>query len=750
MIKSPKFTHSKKDNNKAQGRSTHLTAIVVSLVLSIIMITISVFNVSAVVIDVSSHDGLIDWNRIEEHVEGVIIRIGYGNDIEGQDDKQAIRNMNECERLGIPYGVYIYSYALTSDEVTSEINHTLRMLHGRSPVRGVWFDMEDADGYKESNGLDVYKDGELLTDFCIQFIEAMDKEGYKTGVYANYNYYKNVLNLERLANTRGFNMWLAHWGIEEPGMDCMMWQFGAYLIDGHEFDGNIFYADYSSPFKDRPDTDDNGENIERIDKAAGSSAIEAVNVDTNVNVIYRAQIRGSYWLPEVVNDEDYAGIQGTGITGITLSTDKGYAVYRVYAGGRWLSYVDSRNSDINDYYNGYAGNGAEIEAVEVYYYTPASLLINEATPYATLKDGRYHYAYYRVSRKNMDYYSDKMCELLNAGADIIGGCCGTTPDYIDRIASKADFTQNRQGEGCDWETDNSVQAVNTAFYHNKEGKKLIAVELAPPFDSNADKLLDAAHYLKSKGVDVLTFPDSPSGRTRADSILMAEKVSRQTGMCVMPHLCCRDKNAIAIRSQILGADINGINNFLVITGDPIPSVMRSSVKSVFNFDSVGFMNILDDMNSEQFADQPVTYGGAINQGRKRLDIEIGRVKKKMEAGATFFMTQPAFCDEDIERIATIKKETGARILCGIMPLVSFKNASFMKNEMTGINVTDEVLLRYRPDMTKEEGEQAGIDLAVEIINKSIDIVDGYYFSFPFIRVHMLDKIIKQSELYVNN
>ena len=102
----------------------------------------------------------------------------------------------------------------------------------------------------------------------------------------------------------------------------------------------------------------------------------------------------------------------------------------------------------------------------------------------------------------------------------------------------------------------------------------------------------------------------------------------------------------------------------------------------------------------------------------------------MEAGATFFMTQPAFCDEDIERIAIIKKETGARILCGIMPLVSFKNASFMKNEMTGINVTDEVLLRYRPDMTKEEGEQAGIDLAVEIINKSIDIVERILLLFP--------------------
>ena len=203
-----------------------------------------------------------------------------------------------------------------------------------------------------------------------------------------------------------------------------------------------------------------------------------------------------------------------------------------------------------------------------------------------------------------------------------------------------------------------------------------------------------AHYLKEKGVDVLTFPDSPSGRTRADSILIAAKVSRQTGMCVMPHLCCRDKNAIAIRSQLLGAHINGINNFLVITGDPIPQMIRSSVKSVFNFDSVGLMNIIEDMNEDQFKQEPIVYGGAINQGRKRLDIEISRVKKKMEAGAAFFMTQPVFSDEDIKRLSTIKKETGARILCGIMPLVSLKNATFMKNEMAGIDVTDEVLSRY--------------------------------------------------------
>lgn len=351
------------------------------------------------------------------------------------------------------------------------------------------------------------------------------------------------------------------------------------------------------------------------------------------------------------------------------------------------------------------------------------------------------------SDKNIEYYSQKVCDLVKAGANIVGGCCGTTPDYIKKIADMVNtigVVDNVRTE--DLSDGDIIQVKDSAFYSGKGSKKLIAVELAPPFDSDADKLMDAAHYLKEKGVDVLTFPDSPSGRTRADSILIAAKVARQTGMCVMPHLCCRDKNAIAIRSQLLGAHINNINNFLVITGDPIPQVIRSSVKSVFNFDSTGLMHIIEDMNEDQFRYEPVTYGGAINQGRKRLDIEINRVKKKMEAGATFFMTQPVFSDEDIERIRTIKNETKARILCGIMPLVSLKNATFMKNEMAGIDVTDEVLSRYSSDMTKKEGEHTGIKLASDIIDKTRDFVDGYYFSFPFNRVYMLEDILKMSDL----
>ena len=198
-----------------------------------------------------------------------------------------------------------------------------------------------------------------------------------------------------------------------------------------------------------------------------------------------------------------------------------------------------------------------------------------------------------------------------------------------------------------------------------------------------------------------------------------------------------------MRSVFLGAHINDIHNFLIITGDPVPSVSRSSVKAVFNFDSVGLMNIARDMNDESFKECPLVYGGSINQGRRNIEVEIGRVKKKMEAGAQFFLTQPVFTKEDADRLRRFKEETGARILCGIMPLISRKNASFMKNEIAGVNVTDEIVARYPENASREEGEAVGIELAKEIIAYTDDFVDGYYFSFPFNRVYMLEKILKK-------
>lgn len=348
---------------------------------------------------------------------------------------------------------------------------------------------------------------------------------------------------------------------------------------------------------------------------------------------------------------------------------------------------------------------------------------------------------------NPIYFASKVNGMALLGADIIGGCCGTTPDYIREVAKTVDLTPTVKSDETSANNENEKPVIKKSFFRNADGtikdKKLIAVELAPPFGADDKKLLEAAHMLKGLGVDVLTFPDSPSGRTRIDSVLMAQKVKNVTGFEVMPHICCRDKNAIAVRSTFLGASINGINNFLIITGDPIPVMARQVVKSVFNFDSVGLMRIADEMNSEALKDSPLTYGGAINQSRRRIESEIKRVQKKMEAGAEFFLTQPVFTAEDAERLRRVKEETGARILCGIMPLVSRKNALFMKNEISGVNVTDEVIERYPETADRDDGENVGVELAKEMIAATRDFADGYYFSFPFNRTYLLKRIIEE-------
>lgn len=359
--------------------------------------------------------------------------------------------------------------------------------------------------------------------------------------------------------------------------------------------------------------------------------------------------------------------------------------------------------------------------------------------------------YPKISRNQIKYsntakyFEEKMQELADFGSDILGGCCGTNPTFIEGLAQKLELSQKPRQKNEISDKKNSKPPIRKGFIYNENGnrknKKLIAVELAPPFDCNDEKLLESAHGLANLDIDVLTFPDSPSGRTRVDSVLMASKVHQETGLAVMPHICCRDKNAVAMRSLFLGAQINDIHNALIITGDPLPQVARETVKAVFNFDSTGLMSIVKEMNEDSFLSMPFSYGGAINQNRRNLEVEIKRIKKKIDCGAEFFLTQPVFSEQDVERLRLIKKETGATILCGIMPLVSRKNAIFMKNEIAGVNVTDEVVNMYPENGTKEQGEAVGIELAKKMMAATEDFVDGYYFSFPFNRTYMLKSIL---------
>lgn len=350
----------------------------------------------------------------------------------------------------------------------------------------------------------------------------------------------------------------------------------------------------------------------------------------------------------------------------------------------------------------------------------------------------------KIFSNNAEYFAEKMADIAGFGVDFIGGCCGTEPEYIKRTVERIGLLPASHREVRHMKPSaGKKRAEDSSFWHGKQaGEKLIAVELSPPPGANDEKVMEAAYKLKNRNVDVVTFPDSPSGRTRADSILMSMKVRQETKLCVMPHICCRDKNAIAMRSQLLGAYVNGVRNMLVITGDPVPTLMREDVKSVFNFDSVGLMKIINELNQEEFASDPIVFGGALNPNRPNLEVEIRRMKKKMAQGAGFFLTQPVFTKEDAERLRSIKEEMGgAKLLCGIMPLVSLKNALFIKNEMAGIHVDDEIISCFTPEMSREEGEMAGIGIARRVMAYTEDFVDGYYFSIPFNRVYLLEKIL---------
>lgn len=355
--------------------------------------------------------------------------------------------------------------------------------------------------------------------------------------------------------------------------------------------------------------------------------------------------------------------------------------------------------------------------------------------YTNMSRGRVLYS------NNIPYYVEMMEKLDDMGIRILGGCCGTTPEYISALAERL---RNRPLRPLlTKETDGSREYIareeNPLFTKLNSGKKVIMVELDPPFDDNADKVLEGAEYLKGKGTDVITLSDSPLGRARMESALLAAKVFRETGMPVMPHISCRDKNTIALRGMLLGLSVNDVRNLLIVTGDPVQK--GDSVKQVFEYNSIRLMNYIKTMNEEVFAGHPFLYGGALNYSGVNKEAIAARIKNKLAAGASYFLSQPVYSDEDIERIAYLKKETGAKIIVGIMPLVSHKNAVFIHNEMPGIHVSDEIMARYTEGLTREQYEEIAIEVSVDIIKKLGDFADGYYFMTPFNRYGLIQKII---------
>lgn len=343
---------------------------------------------------------------------------------------------------------------------------------------------------------------------------------------------------------------------------------------------------------------------------------------------------------------------------------------------------------------------------------------------------------------NAAYYSEKMSEIAGLGVDIIGGCCGTTPEYI-RLLAQQTAREERSHKKIGVLPRTDVEGRLSSFEERMaRGEKTYIVELDPPFDNDAGKVLRGALELKEHGVDLITLSDSPMARTRMDAGQLAVRLQQEAEVEVMPHVACRDRNMIAMRGGFLGMQMNGIRHFLIVTGDPVSRADRERVTPVYDFNSIKCMQYVKEMNQDVFAEAPLVYGGALNYHGANPDAIVERMRLKKEAGCRFFLTQPVYTEEDVERMRYIRERIDTKLMCGIMPLVSYRNAMFVRNEMPGIHVSDEIVSRYREDMSREEAEEVAVQVSVEIAEELYDIADGFYFMTPFNRTGLIARIME--------
>ena len=337
------------------------------------------------------------------------------------------------------------------------------------------------------------------------------------------------------------------------------------------------------------------------------------------------------------------------------------------------------------------------------------------------------------------YFAEQTARFIPHNISAIGGCCGTKPEFIKLLGELMEnhaLSSDIQFNGFK-KTESKKSSFSSQL---AEDKFVIAAELDPPNNADLTKMINAAHILKDCGVNIITVSDSPLGHAKMEPVLCSARIKREVGIETLPHICCRDRNINALRAVLYGAYSEGIRAVLAVTGDHIAETDRGVVKPVFNFGSVQFMSLISKMNEDIFSESPIIIGGAFDPIPRKAEFTLDRIDKKIESGAKFLLTQPVFSEEVIPVIEQAR-EKGIKVLVGIMPMVSYRNANFMKNEVPGVNVPQELVDRFSPDMTREESTMVGIEIATEIARFMRPHADGFYFMTPFNRAEVISSII---------
>lgn len=343
------------------------------------------------------------------------------------------------------------------------------------------------------------------------------------------------------------------------------------------------------------------------------------------------------------------------------------------------------------------------------------------------------------------YYAQQVMECVKAGARIVGGCCGTTPEHIRQIARLLGTPMPPRVRMGDEKAAQPPEKERRSriLRRLEQGRRITLVELDPPRSADIGGFMEGARQLEQAGADAITIADCPIGRARMDSSLLACKLSRELGIEALPHMTCRDRNVNATKALLLGLSMENVHNVLVVTGDPIPTGDRGSVKSVYQFNSRVLAKFIRGLGESGEA-EPFFVCGGLNINAVRFDLELERAKEKMDCGVSAFLTQPVLSEQAALHLERARDELrGAKLIGGLFPVVSEKNARFLQSEVHGITV-DEAVVRAYAGLDRAQGEDMAVRLCREAASRISPFVDGYYIMTPFQRVELVCRVIRET------
>jgi homocysteine S-methyltransferase len=361
-----------------------------------------------------------------------------------------------------------------------------------------------------------------------------------------------------------------------------------------------------------------------------------------------------------------------------------------------------------------------------------------------------------------EYFGEYARRFLRSGITILGGCCGTTPEHIRHIASQVRMFSGGKIEILDEEKTaengkkHALELIplpvekKSPFGEKLKKKFIICVEIDPPAGLDSAKAIEGARKLKDAGIDAVNIADGPRATARMSNASLALKIEKEVGLETIVHVTCRDRNLLGIQADLIGLHSLGLRNLLIITGDPSKLGDYPQATTVYDLDSIGLLKLVSKLNrgidpaGKSIRGQTeFCMGCGAEPASQDYQREIKRLGLKVEAGAEYIMTQPVFEIEVFRKFIGDTKHLNVPVIAGILPLISFRNAEFLHNEVPGMQIPEQIRERMKNAGKGQEAQEQGIRIAGEILLQIKDLVQGIYIMPPFDRY---DTAIKVAEV----